>query len=118
MNRFVMAAKDSIVEPVFVIQLRIVNHAVETPRLLALQAALHDKFSHQGDIAQFDKVRGQQVIPEMLGYFNEHGLEAQFDKLQPSFIPDNANIIPHEASYLVPVMADQDTFVNLFCLTG
>ena len=80
MNRFVMAAKDCIVEPVFIIGLGIIYQAVESSGFLTLQAALHDKFCHQGNIAQFDKIRSQQIIPEMLGNFNENGCQTQFDK--------------------------------------
>ena len=81
--------------------------------LAARHGGLDDRRGHHRNVAQLDKVRGQQEVPVVLLDLVVEQLHPVQGPLQALLGADDADVIPHEPADLVPVLRDDHGLVGL-----
>ena len=80
--------------------------------LLALLRAGDDEPRHVGQIAQLEEVARHQVAPVVLLDLADEVVEPVLRPRQPLVGADDADVVPHEVSDLLPVLLDDDALVG------
>ena len=105
------APDERVLLPVEIVAFRIVQRGVQAPALLAEQRAADDQFGHRGDVAQLDEVGGQQEIPVVLRNLLADVVNPPQGPFEALVGADDADVVPHAAPHLVPVVRDDDLLV-------
>ena len=96
-----------------VVRGRVVERVVQAARLLAVRRALDDQRGDQREVAQLDQVRRDLVVPVVLVDLALEVLDPGRRALQPLVAADDADVVPHQAADLVPVVVDDDQLVGI-----
>ncbi len=92
-------------------RLGVVDGAVQPAALVPGGGAAHDELGDGGDVAQLEQVAGDEVLPVVLAdLFLEEG-DAAGGAAQAGVGADDADVVPHGAAELVPVVGDHDRLV-------
>ena len=86
---------------------------MEPAALLALQGRAHDQVRDLDEIAELDEVRRHAEIAVIVGDFLPKQRDPVRRALQPLGGADDADIVPHEAPDLAPVVLDDDFLVGV-----
>src|SRR6266496_662833 len=98
-----------------------VECVMQTPRLLPQERAFDNQLSHQRQVAQFDQVRCDLVVPVESVDLCLQILNASTSAQETLVRADDAHIVPHAAPNLFPVVRNNDEFVSISsiaCLPG
>ena len=86
---------------------------MKTTAFASIQRAANDQLRHLGEVAQFQQARGDAEAAVVVVNFAPQ----QFDAVQRAFQAlggaDDADIVPHEASQLLPVVRDDHFLVRI-----
>ena len=70
-----------------------------------------DEFRHGGEIAEFEKRRGDSKIPVVLVDLLLEDIDSMVSPSQSAIAPHDSDVIPHKTSDLIPVLTDHDGLV-------
>src|SRR5262249_59538756 len=88
------------------IGLRVIDRVVQAAALLAALRAGDDQLGDRGDVAQLGQVAGQQHVPVVLADLLLEERDALPCAREPPVAAHDADVVPHEAADLVPVLGD------------
>jgi hypothetical protein len=83
---------------------------------VARRSALHDQLRHVCDVPQFEQVAGDEVLPVVLGDLLLEERNAAGGAAKALARSHDADVVPHQAAKLVPVLGDDDGLVGCPCL--
>ena len=92
--------------------LGMVEVEVQPPALGPAARAADDEVGDQRDVAQLDEVAVDGDVPVVVADLGSDELDAVGGALEPAIAPDDADVVPHQAADLVPVVADDDRLVR------
>ena len=84
---------------------------MQSAALLAFQGRQNDQFGDESDISEFDQIRRHAKIPIVFLDLFPKQFNARLRPLESLDRADNADIIGHRATHLVPVLRDDDLFI-------
>lgn len=84
---------------------------MESPALVAGERAPDDEVRHEVQVTELEEVRGNVEVPVVLPDLLLDKLTPSERSLKPLVRPDNTDVVPHEATDLIPVLFDNDLLV-------
>jgi hypothetical protein len=113
-----IAAEDAVALGPGGVEVGKIEVVMEAAAFGALQGAIDNEFGDGGDVAQFQEVAIDHIAPIIFEDFVLQIDDAAAGALQALVGADDADIIPHEAAQLVPIVGDDDHFVGVEGLAG
>src|SRR5471032_1974723 len=92
---------------------RIIAAEVQAAAFAPLQGAVDDQRGHVDQVAQFQQVVGDAEVLVILVDFFLQQRDAVLRAFQPFRRAHDADVVPHEAAQLVPVVRDDDFLVGV-----
>src|SRR5579859_1788272 len=90
---------------------RVVDGEVKAAALLARRRALDDELRDAGDVAQLEQVARDEVLPVVLRDLLLEQRDAARRAREARVRAHDADVVPHQAAHLVPVLRDDDRLV-------
>ena len=95
-----------------IVALGVVDRVVQAAALLAADRRQDDQLGDHRDVAQLDQVAGDEEVPVVAASISScSSLDALQRAGQAAVRADDADVVPHEAADLVPVLGDDDRLV-------
>ena len=116
-NRPVAADHDGVAGQARVV-LGVIEVVVQAAALRSAARAFDDQVRDQRDVAQLDQVAVDGDVPVVIADLVANQLDAPGGPLQASIAAHDADVVPHQAADLVPVVADHDHLVGRPRLAG
>ena len=88
-----------------------IKREVQAATFLSLQSAVDDQFCDQRQVAKLKIVVGHPVLDVIVTNFLSNDADATAGSLQPLACAYDADKVPHEAAYFIPVMGYQNFIV-------
>src|SRR6266850_7559108 len=97
---------------------RIIQIVIKTTAFGTPHGAGDNQLGNGGDIAQLEQIAGHDKIPIILLNFLLQVGDAFLGALETLIGADNADIIPHDAPDLIPIMRDYNHFIRVMGIAG
>lgn len=99
-------------EEIAVVALGVIEGVMEAAAFLSGEGAIYDERGDDGEVAQFEDVGGDFVMPVELLDFALEVAEAGAGALETFVCADDADVVPHEAADFVPIVIDDHQLVE------
>ena len=96
----------------------VVGVEVKSAAFLAFKRTVDYQFGDGCDVAQLDQIGGNGEVPVIFFDFFADEFDPVFRPFQPLVGTVNADIVPHEAADLIPVMGNQHQFIGIGGIAG
>ena len=114
----VAADYHAVARRVRVIDIRMVEIVIESARFLARHRAAHHQFRHGDQVAQFDQVGIDQVIPIVAVDLLLQHQDAPQRAFEPPVTAHDTDVVPHQPANFLPAMRDQYALLALDRVAG
>jgi hypothetical protein len=104
---------DGVSQETAVVTIGIVERVMEAAAFFSGEGAIDDEGGYGGEIAKFQEIGGDFVMPiEFLDFALEIA-EAGAGALEALVCADDADVIPHEAADFLPIVVDDNEFIDV-----
>src|SRR6266511_4209502 len=107
------AAQHGVASELAIVSIWIVQRVMEAAAFFAAQRRIDYQGGHSREITQLQQIYGYFEIPIELANFTLEISQPRTCALQPFIGAHNSDVIPHQASDLIPVMINHDQLIDV-----
>jgi hypothetical protein len=101
-----------------IVCLRIIKGVVQAPAFFSSERAIDYQAGNSTKVPEFEKFCGQFEIPIEFLYFPVKISKPGTGSLKPFIGANDPDIVPHESPDLVPIVIDDNDFIDILGMSG